>query len=32
MHITLQGLKSGEWREFTPQEIKKMHQLLRRAS
>lgn len=28
MHITLQGLRSGEWREFTPEEIQKMHQLL----
>lgn len=28
MHITLRGLRSGEWREFTPEEIQKMHQLL----
>lgn len=32
MHITLQGLKSGEWREFTRAEIRKMNDLLNRNS
>ncbi len=32
MHITLEGLKSGDWRELTLEEVKKMKELLSDSS